>query len=412
VPRIAFAVELGGELGHVRACGALANTLSPRGHEIAFVLSDLHSPEGLSVKSPHPVFRVPSGDTAVNPKPVSYAEILVGCGYASAATLAPLAQAWRMRLEAIRPDVVVADYAPTAMLAARVIGIPCINFGMGFTVPPRLTPLPSFRFDEPVDPKLVERADAQALATVNGVLAAWGEKPLERLAQLMDCEEEFLCTFPELDHYGNRPASGYWGPRYETGNGVRHAWPARGGKRIFLYVKTMLPQLDALLAPLAASSHRTAAFIPRLDESRRARYSSPAHHISLDPIRLDGLLPECDLAITHGGQLSGGIAALGIPQLVFPLQFEQYITARRIQQMGCGIWLGPRAGAAEIAATLTELLANPAHTLSARAFARRYPAFSLNEQRRRMVARIEQVAGRGSPILSADPSKEAPNEPR
>lgn len=407
--RILFAIELGGELGHVRACGGLANALGMRGHRIAFALSDLHSPEAIPAKVPYEVFRVPFGRTISNlVRPASYAEVLAGSGYRSAATLAPLAQAWRAHFEQSKPDAVVADYAPTAMLAARALGIKCINYGMGFTVPPRLTPLPSFRFDEAVDPERIRRADSQALEAVNGVLRMWDAAPLERLAQLFECDEEFLCTFPELDHYGNRPPSGYWGPRFETTSGVRHAWPAAGGKRIFLYIKTQLPQLDAVIDLLASSGHRVAAFIPGLDEVRRAKLSAPMRHVSLEPIRLEPLLASCDLALTHGGQLTGGLASCGIPQLVFPLQFEQYITARRIQQMGCGLWLGPAATGTEVAGALRELLVNPAHANAARAFSRRYPAFSLSEQRRRMVARIEAIA-RGArpdaPILAATQGK-------
>jgi UDP:flavonoid glycosyltransferase YjiC (YdhE family) len=403
VPRIAFALELGGELGHVRACGGLANALAARGHQLAFILSDLHPAAALPVKGPYALFRVESGKTALRPRPVSYAEVLVGCGYVSSETLAPLAQAWRGHFEAWKPDLIVADYAPTAMLAARALGIPCVNYGMGFTVPPRLSPLPSFRFDEPVDPTRVTVADATALAAVNGVLDLWGAKRFETLAELLECADEFLCTLPELDHYGNRPRSGYWGPRYEIDVGVRYAWPARGGKRIFLYLKTALRQLDPVIDLLAASPHRVAAFIPGLDDARRARLSGPGKHVSREPIRLEPLLADCDLAISHGGQLTAGLAALGIPQLVFPLQFEQYIAARRIDQAGCGIWLGGAATAADVAAAISELLGNPARTAAAKAFGRRYPGFSLTEQRRRMVARIEELA---DPILSPPPSKE------
>lgn len=405
--RIAFALELGGELGHVRSCGGLGGALALRGHRVGFLLSDLHAPDALQV-TPREVARLPSGKTAMVPRPASYAEILVGCGYRSAETLAPLADAWRAQIGEWRPDIVVADYAPTAMLAAHVLGIKCINYGIGFSIPPRLSPLPSFRFDEPVDPQRVAAADAQALRSINAVLAGWGEKPLATLAQLFECDEEFLCTFPELDQYGNRPPSGYWGPRFEISSGARHAWPARGGKRIFLYLKTALPQLDAVIDFLAASPHRVAAFIPGLDEARRARLAGPARHVSLEPIRLEPLLDDCDLAITHGGQLTAGLASRGIPQLVFPLQFEQYITARRIEQLGCGRWLGPAATPRQVAATLTELLGNPALAASARAFSRRYPAFSIAEQRRRMVARIEQLLREG-PILAASP-REGQNE--
>lgn len=410
--RVLFAIELGGELGHLRACSQLANALRPRGHEIAFAVSELHDPAKLSTRDPCEVFRFAVGRSPLREtRPVSYAEVLVGVGYQSPEALAPIAEPWRRHLRDWKPDLVIADYAPTAMLAARCLGVPRVNFGMGFTVPPRLSPLPSFRFDEPVDAARVQAADSRALAAVNGVLAAWNEAPLRRLADFLECDEDFLCTFPELDHYGNRPASGYWGPRFDISSGARYMWPAAGGKRIFLYLKTSLPQLDAVIDLLAASDHRVAAFIPNLDEERRRRLVGPHRYVSASPILLEPLLADCDLAITNAGQLSQGLTTLGIPQLVFPLQFEQYITARRIEQVGCGLWLGPKADKAAVADAMRTLLFDPARAASARAFARRYPAFSLPEQRRRMVHRIEEIVrGHGATrhILPASSNKESP----
>jgi len=60
-----------------------------------------------------------------------------------------------------------------------------------------------------------------------------------------------------------------------------------------------------------------------------------------------------------------------------------------------------------VAGALRELLSNPAHAAAARSFSRRYPAFSIAEQRRRMVARIEQLAREG-PILAASPPQGIP----
>lgn len=397
--RVLFGLELGGGLGHLRPCADLGNALARRGHEVGFAMSELHDPRSLPFHGPPAIFRVPVGrsPTAMRARPASYAEVLLGTGYDRAEALQPVAQAWHAALAEFRPDLLVADFAPTAMLAARALGIPCVNYGMGFTVPPRVDPLPSFRFDEPVEPDRIPGANATALDTVNGVLRGWDAAPLERLSQLLECEEEFLCTFPELDHYGNRPASGYWGPRFEIESGARRAWPAGRGRRIFVYLHTVLRQLDTVIALLAAVPHRVIAVIPGLDEARRARLAGPLRQVSSEPVRLEPLLADCDAAITHGGQLTAGLAVLGIPQLVLPLHFEQYITATRIRQARCGLWLGPAAGPAQIAAAMREILGNPAHAAGARELSRLYPAFSLREQRRRMVVRIEEILARRSP---------------
>jgi UDP:flavonoid glycosyltransferase YjiC (YdhE family) len=399
--RIAFAWELGGELGHAVSCAALANTLALRGHRIGFMFRELRSLALVRDAEGYDVFQAPlltksEPDAAM---PATYAEILLDWGFADATTLASLVGAWRSLFARYRPDMVIEDYSPAALIAARTLGIPCARFGNGFAVPPRVTPLPSFRFDQQVPAARIAQADARVLASTNEVLRRFGAAPLERLAGLFECAEEFLCTFPELDHYGARAGAGYWGPRFQATSGARVQWPAGEGKRVLVYVKPTLPQLDALITALASGPHRVAAFIPELDAVRRARLAGPGRVVSTQPMRLEPLLKECDLLISHGGNISPGTLTAGIAQLVFPSQYEQYLTARLVEQMGCGLWLPQNAQAPSVAQALSRVLSERRFADAARAFATRYPAYSPAEQRRRMALRIEQILA-AQPILS------------
>jgi UDP:flavonoid glycosyltransferase YjiC (YdhE family) len=101
--------------------------------------------------------------------------------------------------------------------------------------------------------------------------------------------------------------------------------------------------------------------------------------------------------------------ASGVPVLLFPTHYEQYLTARRLEQTGAGGWIPPTGNAASIQAGVQAMTADPRYLANARAFAQRYPAWSPHEQRRRIVARIEQLVGvAASPILSRSPSPEPP----
>ena len=415
--RIAFAWELGSEFGHAMSCSAVARLLHARGHRIAFMFRELHQLAFLSDTAPYDIFQAPVSvsEGRGEPIPVSFADILVGCGYDRPEHLTGLVTAWLALLGRWQPDLLVTDFAPTALLAARMLGLKRVCYSNGFSIPPRLSPLPPFRYDEPIAPGRLEAADAQALASANAVLARFGARPMRQFVEQFETDEDFLATFPELDSYGSRPRAAYWGPRMSVDSGASVHWPAGNGKRILVYVKRALPQLDALIGALAASPHRVAAFIPELDPQRRDALRSPARIVSERAMRLQPLLAECDLVVSHGGNITPGTLMSGVPQLVFPSQYEQYLTARRIEQLGVGLWLGPSATPSDVANTLQRILREPGFATAARAYSRRYPAYSPAEQLRRMVARIEEIVVKPSrwsalplpgaaPILTPSPT--------
>jgi hypothetical protein len=408
--RIAFAWELGGEFGHAMACAALARVMHARGHRIAFIFRELHQLAFLPDTSAYDVFQAPVRifEGAGAPIPVSYADIMLGCGYVDPGHITGLLGGWLALFRNWKPDLIVSDFAPTGLLAARFLGLKRVSYSNGFSIPPRLSPLPAFRFDEPVDPARVQGADRAALASSNAALAQFGGAPMRYLHQQLETDEDFLATFPELDSYGNRPATGYWGPRFSIESGASVHWPAGPGRRVLVYLKKNLPQLDAVIAALAASPHRVIAFIPELEPARRAALAGPRRIVSERPVRLGPLLRECDLFLNQGGNVSVGTLMSGVPQLVFPSQYEQYLTAYRIEQLGAGLWLGARDGAGEVAGALDLMLGDGRFLAAARAYAARYPAYSPAEQQRRIVARIEEIiaapsrwpASMAAPILT------------
>jgi UDP:flavonoid glycosyltransferase YjiC (YdhE family) len=393
VPRIAFAWELGGEFGHAMSCAGLAKTLHARGHRIALMFRELrqlaHHPE----TSAYDLFTAPgvAREGAGMALPSSLADILLGCGYADSSQLAHMLGEWLRLLRDWRPDLLVADYAPTALLAARVLGLRRVTLGIPFALPPPLIPLPPFRFDLPPPPERLAEVDARALLSVNAALAANGAAPLAALRDLFDTDEDFLCCFPELDSYGTRPTARYWGPRYRDDAGVSAHWPAGAPRRVLVYLKKSLPQLDALIELLARSPYAVIAFIPELEAARREQLRGPRRIVSDKPVRFAPLLGECDLFISQAGSAAPGTLMSGIPQMLFPQHYEQHLTALRIAQMGAGISLLPDVTPGQLAEPLRRLLDDARYKAAARNYAKRYPAYSPGEQQRRIVARIDEL---------------------
>lgn len=419
--RIFFAWELGGGLGHAMACNALARELQARGHRIAFAFRELAPLSYLDSCAAHDLFQAPVSLTegVGAARPFSIAEVLLGCGYDGERHVAGLLAGWVALFERWRPDVVVGDFSPTALAAARALGLRHVSQGNGFSSPPRLTPIPPFRFDEPMAPGRLEASEARALAHLNGALARIGAPPLASLAQLFEADEDFLTTFPELDSYGKRPPSGYWGPGFDVESGDEAAWPPGEGPRIAIYLR-QFRQLDDLIDAMCAGRYRVVAFLQGIEAARSARLAGSTRRVSPRPVRLASLLPQCDLFVSHGGSACIGSLLAGVPQLVFPGQYEQYITARRIEQLGAGTWIGSDDDAATVAAGLRRVLGSDAFATAARAYARRYSGYTPAEQARRIVKRLEQILAapprsarsipaRADAILAPTPNGPAPS---
>jgi UDP:flavonoid glycosyltransferase YjiC (YdhE family) len=133
------------------------------------------------------------------------------------------------------------------------------------------------------------------------------------------------------------------------------------------------------------------AFIPGLSAQHRALLEGPGRLVSDELVRVDRLLPGCDLVISHAGGIAPGTMLAGVPQLTLPQHYEQFLTARRIEQMGAGGWIGTGVGPDVAQKVLDTVLAQPRFREAAQAFAKRYRTFSADEQKRRIVKRIEDL---------------------
>jgi hypothetical protein len=89
----------------------------------------------------------------------------------------------------------------------------------------------------------------------------------------------------------------------------------------------------------------------------------------------DRLLPECALAICHGG-LGTVLRALahGVPLLIVPLGRDQAVNADRVEALGAGLGLPLDAPPARIRAALDTVLNDPSFAAAARASAARIAA--------------------------------------
>lgn len=374
---ILFAWELGGDYGHLSRLLPVALALAQRGHNPIFALRDLMGAE--AILAPHQIRALQAplwlGKVTNLPDPISYPEMLMRFGYLNARALTGICRAWRNLVDLVQPGLVVLDHAPTALLATRGLGLPRVNLGDGFCIPPRQRPMPHFRWWQRENMLRVNDSEQHALATANTVLQALDAPPLVGLGELADCDDSLFCTFAELDHYPERGPQNYIGPIYALGQGAEVRWPQAQGPRIFAYLKPAYGGLEQVLAALHGAAARVLVHAPGAARQTLARYGSAHLQFSTEPLDMDQVSASCDLALCHGG--GGTTAALllaGKPLLLFPMHTEQMMTARRLASLGVAASVVPE-GVGQLPKLLGKMLANPAPAQAAQQFAQAHAGY-------------------------------------
>ena len=392
--RILLVWELGGNLGHVGGFIPLAQELRRRGHEPILVLRDLSRVASLAQNTGLPLLQAPVWQGAVRAEqPLNYAEILLGFGFMDAGGLSSMVNAWRNLIILAAPQLLIFDHAPTALLASRGLLVSRALFGTGFYSPPRVSPFPPMRrWRQHSLPQLMA-SEAQALAAANVALARIGVAPLSRLTDLFEVDEDFLCTFRELDHYPQRDANArYWGTRYAYGNGRAPMWVPGTGKRVFAYLDKNYGDLEPVLQALAASSARVLVYAPGIAAQLALRYSSANMVFLAESVDFEKLGGECDVGVCHVGHgTTSALLLAGIPLLLLPGQLEQYLLALNVQDMGAGLLVNPEEQIKDYATPLRRLLTEPGFGQSAQSFAAKYAHESQQERVNKIADRCEEI---------------------
>ena len=392
--RLFYAWEFGANLGHVGAFLPLARALRQRGHEVCWALSQTGSAARLLESEGYTWLQAPSCPEATRAgPPLSYNDILLRFGYANGEDLLGLVVAWRDLMRSTGAQAVLADHAPTAILAARTLEIPVVLFSSAFCVPPRQRPLPGLRPWLAPRPGQLDALEDQTLASINAVLDHFGQLPLGAVAQLFDVAEDTLLGFPELDHYADRGPARYWGNLPDAGLGDAPAWPNLPGKRIFGYLRSATRHHEAALAALHALGEPAVVFFPDAPPALLERYAAPHLAFSASPLNLAQTAREADAAVTYASMSTATSFLLkGKPLLLLPGHLEQFLLARRIEDMGAGLLVNPEQPAADLAAKLRRVLYDADFALNAQAFARKYANFPQNTVITNLVRRIEEIA--------------------
>lgn len=359
---IALNWELGADLGHISRYLSIALRLRERGHRPVLLLRDITRAE--SVLGPHkieflqaPVWLAPVQGL---PPDINFTETLFRFGFLYPDGLLSMTRAWRSLWQLVQPQLMLFDHAPTAMLAARGLGIPRMVLGNSFAVPPPEKPLPRFRWWASGAGEMLRLMETEERVTrnCNYVLNRLGALPIRQVSDLYEAEATYLCARPAMDGYGERSNVPYIGPINNLTMGVEPLWPEGAGPKVFAYLKPKYKHFEPLLNAISASKGRYLIFAPGLSEQLRQRYESGHVVFSASPLNMSEVIKQCSAILCHAGGMTDIALDAGIPVLLLPTQMEQIMTSHRVANLGAGVFLPPEGNPGMLPKLIKQILDN------------------------------------------------------
>ncbi len=321
-------------LWHARLLRAVGRRLQSEGHQVTYAVANpvetwsILKNEGARLVQA-PVATPLSRSTGNEFQARAFADILHEAGFHAPETLGGLVGAWDGLIDAIRPDLVVCDHAPSLLVASHQ-RLPAVQLGLGFSQPPSdLSPWPAFGPGEGGS-----RFEPDVLATVNEILRARGVKLLDTLGGLYATHASHVTTFAEFDPYSAHRRGPFVGPLDDLPSPLNR--PAHDS--YFAYLSADVPESIHLLRTLASLPYAGQVFLrgahPHLTNELRAL----GLNLLDEPADMLSVLKRHRLLIHHGGVgTSEQAAAAGRAQLVLPWHLEQAYNAAVLEQLGLGL---------------------------------------------------------------------------
>lgn len=416
---VLMAWELGSGMGHLDRMRLIGDALRDRGHRVVFALRDLSRAHARIGEAGFELLQAPLWLPTMRHPPhlPRYSSVMAAAGWMDDGGLAGLIQAWRGLVRGVGADALVADHAPTALLATRPAShsdtprapspgpLVRFTFGHAFEVPP----MPGGRFPPMAWWAPAEGADDEPalLAATNRGLALVGAPALAALEEVFDGVGRCVLSLPEISHYPDPPrstpgpdaAAPVLGPMYAGDIGVAPRWPALPGPRVFVYLAAGTDGLASTLDALRLLGWPAIVHATGLDAESAVRRGGPSVHAEPRPLATDATVREADLVITHGsiGTVSAALLA-GVPQLALPRHMEQQMVSRRLADAGLGLMLtgldGSVPAARAMADAMRQLLADPGCRQRTRAVAQRHAGEHPQRTAERAADLVHEALGR------------------
>lgn len=305
------------------------------------------------------------GTDADDRRGATWAHWLVQCGFDKPELLRNHVSWWRDTMLHLRPALVIAEWAPCALLAARSLGLPCVATGASFGLPPAtLARFPSL--DPDIDGAPV---DEEALcARINATLVPEGLEPLDRLAQVYASDLALPRGIVHWDPYRRWRRE----PLLLPLDRLPPLSEGRG-REVFIYFSSIEFSDPALVETLCTLPFPAILVAPSLPDILRARLqANPLLSIAPAPLRPAEIVARARVVLCAGQAGTMALAVLaGLPVLALPMHSEQKNNAMgAAAALSSCRWIAPKErSAAAVIAELRAMLADAALPERARAAA-------------------------------------------
>lgn len=344
--RVLCVWELGSDLGHLSHLRLPIEVALQLGHEvylaarqldrIAMVLGDMPI---TCLQAPFKQVALAADQTAFP----SYTHLLARQCFSGVDELEMYLRAWRALFDLVKPDLVLFEHSPTALIAAYGYKFKKVLVGNGFSIPPQPleagAPFAPF-VTTPRTPEVLvglRSDDAVLLTVINRALARLGLAALPSLSDIYgQADEQFLMTLPVLDHFGQRPGQRYLGVEPPKSHPAPQ-WPVGTGAKVFGYLQAF-PSLEKLLQGLQSAQACALLHVRGLPPALREAYSSKQICFTDQLLDLSQVAKQAAWVVTHGNHNTmASFVRAGVPQLLIPLHQEHLFASLSLVAQGCAL---------------------------------------------------------------------------
>ena len=378
--RVVLCWELGAGNGHLTKLVECVKPLIEQGHQICLVARNLAAVKNFDIFKNIDIYQAPVLiQSTQEHQAVNYSSVLLMCGYDNSDNLYLVLKAWRALFNTIGADFVIAEHAPTALLAANSLSIPHAMYGSGFTVPPLLKPMPTMTPWQQVTKQRLAEVDALVLGFINGALEKINPQlpKYDALNSVFSNAYKWIIDFPEVDHYGARSIH-YFRRNRPLLSKKKPVWKEGNGDKVFVYLYANSPHLVPLLNQLNALKLPVLAVVPGLNTKVISKFDNTNIRIQTELVNIDDVAEQCETVISHGAYSAVVDFLLkGLPSLLLPSTVEQTMLAYQLGVSQLAFSGNPDAKQLDIAKMLKTMKTVDKVWENARIFAEKYKS---NEQ--------------------------------